>query len=204
MINRKRGKEPVFHLRLHKSKQQAILLCSQENVPLLSHFVLCKIDWIFLQIRLVFKSQCVSGPSSFTQVVQVGCRQHPSFLSLALWGNGCRQHPSFLSLALWGNRLAPPFPLSFASLLSANSFSSTLTCVDLRMTGQSSSPRGEEKRVREWEREREREWRNLALTDLTQGVAGRYIACRVQRIIAAVISAHGYCRTHTNTCPITL
>jgi len=136
MINRKRGKEPVFHLRLHKSKQQAILLCSQENVPLLSHFVLCKIDWIFLQIRLVFKSQCVSGPSSFTQVVQVGCRQHPSFLSLALWGN----------------RVAPPFPLSFASLLSANSFSSTLTCVDLRMTGQSSSPRGEEKRVRERER----------------------------------------------------
>lgn len=136
------------------------------------------------QIRLVFKSECVSGPSSLAQVVQVGSRQHPSFLSLALWGN----------------KVAPPFPLSFARSLSAHSFSSTLSPVWTWEWQVRAPPHGERKR----ERERGKEWRNPALTAIAQGVAGRYIACRVQRIIAALISAHAYAGTHTNTCLVTL
>lgn len=170
MINRK-GEKNLFSTCVFTNPSNGELLCLQENVPLLSHFVLCKIDWIFLQIRLVFKSECVSGPSSFAQVVQVGCRQHPSFLSLASWGN----------------KVAPPFPLSFARLLSVNSFS--LHLCGLENDRSELLPKGERKRERE--RNRGKEWRNPALTDLAQGVAGRYIACRVQRIIATLISPHG-------------
>lgn len=131
------------------------------------------------RIRLVFKSECVSGPSSLAQAVQVGCRQHPSFLSLALWGN--KVAPPLRSLNV---PLAAPSPVwTWEWQVRA-------------------PPRGrEEKRARE--SKRGKEWRNSALTALAQGVAGRYIACRVQRIIAALISAHAYAGTHMNTCLVT-
>ncbi len=115
----------------------------------------------------------VSGPSSLAQAVQVGCRQHPYFLSLSLWGN----------------KVDPPFPLSLARSLSAHSFSSTLTCVDLRMTGQSSSPRG---RGKESEREKERERVKKPCHDCLCTGSGRKIYC--------LQGTKNHCRTHFYTC----
>lgn len=140
-------------------------------------------------------------PSRYDLCLRVNvCLVPPLLLKLFRWVEG-NTLPSFL----WLCEVTRSLHLSLCSLL-VRSLHIPLAAPSPVWTWEwqvRAPPRGgEEKRVRE--RKRGKGWRNPALTALAQGVAGRYIACRVQRIIAALISAHAYAGTHTNTCLVTL